>query len=114
MGLQPGLNPLKSHALEARANASHVMRSVGNMQTPSALRKPANVRVTSLAHQIWSQVLSQGNLVVDATCGRGADTLWLAKAVGPQGIVYALDIQVRLEVENGLSPSHTIFAARDC
>ncbi|KAK9826943.1 hypothetical protein WJX74_001210 [Apatococcus lobatus] len=62
-------------------------------QAPIALRKPVNVRVTSLAHQIWSQVVDQGDMVVDATCGRGADTLWLANAVGPTGTVHAFDIQ---------------------
>ena len=110
------------------------MRSVGNMQKFSAVRKPVNVRVTTLAHQIWGQLVSQGDVVVDATCGRGADTFWLAHAVGPQGVVYALDIQVgqrfgfrltiphrthryiyriTIEEENGSSPTTEVFAARD-
>lgn len=90
------------------------MRSVGHMQTHDAVRKPVNVRVTSLAHQIWSQVLSQGDLVVDATCGRGADTLWLANAVGPQGIVYALDIQVGLTERTAPGPTTEVLAAKHC
>lgn len=42
------------------------------------------------AHQYWSQLLQEGDLVVDATCGNGHDTLFLAK----MGVkVYAMDLQ---------------------
>lgn len=34
--------------------------------------------------------------MVDATCGNGNDTLFLARIVGPSGTVYALDLQVRV------------------
>jgi len=33
------------------------------------------------------------SLVIDATAGNGFDTLFLAECVGPQGKVYALDLQ---------------------
>lgn len=48
-----------------------------------------------LAHDYWKQVLQPGNLVIDATCGNGNDTLALAKLVliGGKGRVYSLDIQ---------------------
>ena len=32
--------------------------------------------------------------MVDATCGNGHDSKWLAEAVGPAGMLYAFDIQV--------------------
>lgn len=37
--------------------------------------------------------LSRGDVAIDATAGNGHDTLWLANAVGPEGHVYAFDIQ---------------------
>ena len=33
---------------------------------------------------------------MDATCGNGHDSKWLAQAVGPTGMLYAFDIQVRI------------------
>ena len=50
-------------------------------------------RVTSMAQELWQQVVQPGDCVVDATCGRGHDTAWLAQAVGPSGTVHAFDIQ---------------------
>ncbi len=46
----------------------------------------------------WAQsfiapVLVPGCLAVDATAGNGRDTLFLARGVGPQGRVFAFDIQ---------------------
>jgi 16S rRNA C1402 N4-methylase RsmH len=45
------------------------------------------------AHQLLSEVLHPGDLAVDLTAGNGADTLFLARAVGPIGCVLAFDIQ---------------------
>jgi len=42
-----------------------------------------------------SQVLGSGDLALDATLGKGHDTLFLARAVGASGRVYGLDIQVK-------------------
>ncbi len=39
------------------------------------------------------RVLREGDTVIDATMGNGNDTLYLAKKVGPDGKVYAFDIQ---------------------
>lgn len=39
------------------------------------------------------RVILDGDIVVDATAGRGKDTLFLADCVGPKGKVYAFDIQ---------------------
>ena len=46
-----------------------------------------------LAHRYWAQLIQAGDLVVDATCGNGHDTLFLAQLVGNKGLVYAYDIQ---------------------
>eukprot|EP00271_Cylindrocystis_brebissonii_P020267 TRINITY_DN6643_c0_g1_i1.p1 TRINITY_DN6643_c0_g1~~TRINITY_DN6643_c0_g1_i1.p1 ORF type:complete len:287 (-),score=11.68 TRINITY_DN6643_c0_g1_i1:442-1302(-) len=64
-------------------------------------------KTTTLAHQLWRQVVTPGDLVVDATCGNGHDTLAMAlmtlRNCGPaadaattrrgMGRVIALDLQ---------------------
>ena len=40
-----------------------------------------------------SRIIRPGDTVVDATMGNGHDTLFLCQAVGPDGRVYAFDIQ---------------------
>ena len=62
-----------------------------------------NSRLTHLAHQIWPISVRQGDIVCDATCGNGYDSVYLAKLVGPDGHVVAIDIQeeaVRATREN--------------
>ena len=50
-------------------------------------------RLTSAAHNIWSQFVKDGETVVDATAGNGHDTVELARLVGVDGCVHAFDIQ---------------------
>ncbi|MGI5879253.1 MAG: class I SAM-dependent methyltransferase [Syntrophomonadaceae bacterium] len=38
-------------------------------------------------------VIRPGDFVIDATCGNGQDTVFLAQLTGPQGTVMAFDIQ---------------------
>lgn len=45
-----------------------------------------------LAHQYWKRLLQEGDWAIDATCGRGRDTLMLATLV-KGGEVIAMDIQ---------------------
>jgi len=52
-------------------------------------------RPTSLAHDFVAMALQPGDLAVDATCGNGHDTIHLARLVGPQGTVVAIDIQAQ-------------------
>ncbi len=51
------------------------------------------MNLTALAHQRLSTLISNGDIVVDATIGNGGDTLFLATAVGDEGHVYGFDIQ---------------------
>ncbi len=44
-------------------------------------------------HEFLSQYLQAGDIVIDATCGNGWDTLFLSQQVYPHGLVYAIDIQ---------------------
>jgi ubiquinone/menaquinone biosynthesis C-methylase UbiE len=50
-------------------------------------------KTTELAMALTLTYVRSGDTVVDATCGTGQDTAALAKAVGPDGRVYAFDIQ---------------------
>ncbi|WP_253271223.1 class I SAM-dependent methyltransferase [Sporosarcina sp. D27] len=50
-------------------------------------------RILPHSKQLLTEVISEGDIVVDATMGNGNDTVFLAQAVGPTGKVYAFDIQ---------------------
>ncbi|KAL9268479.1 tRNA (mnm(5)s(2)U34)-methyltransferase, chloroplastic-like protein [Drosera capensis] len=53
-------------------------------------------RATEVAHCIWKRVTRKGDIVVDATCGNGYDTLAMLKMVkkdNGEGFVYGMDIQ---------------------
>ena len=45
------------------------------------------------SQKIAGRYLSKGAIAVDATCGNGFDTLFLAEQVGQTGTVYGFDIQ---------------------
>jgi SAM-dependent methyltransferase len=45
-----------------------------------------------LAHTYWKRLVEPHDIVIDATCGNGHDTLTLAELT-PNGQVYALDVQ---------------------
>jgi hypothetical protein len=46
-----------------------------------------------LSHLFLRRVVRAGDVVVDATCGNGFDTLFLARLVGERGRVWAFDVQ---------------------
>ncbi len=46
----------------------------------------------SLAHDYWQKVVERNDIVVDATCGNGHDTLFLAQ-LAYEGKVHSIDIQ---------------------
>lgn len=48
---------------------------------------------TRLSHLFMGRFLQPGDSAVDATCGNGHDTLFLARLVGSTGRVWAFDIQ---------------------
>ncbi|WP_219838653.1 class I SAM-dependent methyltransferase [Paenibacillus sp. R14(2021)] len=49
--------------------------------------------VLGMAHKLVKERAMAGGIVIDATCGNGVDTQFLAELVGPRGTVYAFDIQ---------------------
>ena len=59
-------------------------------------RFPLSQTPLDLAHSYWKAILSPGDLVIDATCGNGLDTLYLAGLIfkeGETGQLFAMDIQ---------------------
>ena len=51
------------------------------------------INTTILAKNFIKENVSNGDIVIDATMGRGNDTLFLSQLVGKDGFVYAFDIQ---------------------
>lgn len=51
------------------------------------------------SHLILRQVIRPGDRVIDATCGRGQDCLFLAGLVGSSGEVWAFDVQEKALAE---------------
>ena len=49
--------------------------------------------VIPFAHHLLKEVTTEGDIVLDATCGNGNDTLLLATLVGETGHVYSFDVQ---------------------
>ena len=51
------------------------------------------INTLSIAHQFVREHVRPGAFCIDATAGRGRDTLFLCELAGPTGTVLALDIQ---------------------
>jgi predicted methyltransferase len=49
--------------------------------------------ILDFAHTLATGALERGDVAVDATVGNGHDTVALARAVGPEGRVYGVDVQ---------------------
>lgn len=45
------------------------------------------------SHQYIKTCVKEGDIVIDATCGNGNDTVFLAQLVGEKGRVFSFDIQ---------------------
>lgn len=61
--------------------------------------------IQGLLRAFLQPLILPGDKVMDATAGRGRDTLFLAECVGPTGKVYALDIQ-----EQALAETHRLLS----
>ena len=76
------------------------------------------VDLTGLHKHFILEHLKEGDVAVDFTMGNGNDTLFLSKAVGESGRVYAFDIQEEALVstrchltENGAPENYTLICA---
>lgn len=63
----------------------------------------------SISHQLIARVVREGDTVIDATCGRGRDTLYLARMVGSGGKVYAFDVQ-----DEAITSTRELLARNNC
>jgi hypothetical protein len=63
----------------------------------------------NLSHFILGERVEPGSRVVDATCGNGRDTLFLARLVGPEGKVWAFDMQ-----EKALANTRALLEKAGC
>lgn len=50
-------------------------------------------RAVEFSHELITARVRPGDAVIDATAGNGHDTLFLAKLTGPEGMVFAFDVQ---------------------
>jgi len=65
-----------------------------NNESMNCVFNPKGIENTQTMLKMYLQQLIQpGDQVMDATAGRGKDTLFLAECVGPEGRVFAFDIQ---------------------
>lgn len=55
------------------------------------VKRPASA--VEWARSFVARAISDGSVAVDATAGKGQDTIFLAGEVGPRGKVYAFDVQ---------------------
>ncbi|AKG04054.1 MULTISPECIES: class I SAM-dependent methyltransferase [Salimicrobium] len=50
-------------------------------------------RVLPFSHELMKKAVTEGDIAIDATCGNGHDTLFLASLTKESGHVYGFDIQ---------------------
>ncbi len=71
--------------------------------------------ITEQAHLLVREVLQPGDTAIDATCGNGHDTEFLSRLVGPDGRVFAFDVQeiaihaTAMRVAQSMGGSVTLF-----
>lgn len=83
-----GCSPRHSSTVtSATSQQQHLASSISN------LLKDNNIRLTSLSHDLWRNIVQPGDICIDATAGKGIDTTQLASLVGPTGHIYAFDVQ---------------------
>jgi predicted O-methyltransferase YrrM len=51
------------------------------------------LRAVDYSHSLLREHLFRGDVAIDATAGNGHDTHFLAQLTGPEGMVYAFDVQ---------------------
>ncbi len=83
-----------AHAAALSAPAASVQQAVASDRLASLLLSGG--KLTAVAQTYWQSVVRAGDCVVDATAGNGHDSLFLARLVGPAGLLYSFDVQARL------------------
>ncbi|CAK0783803.1 hypothetical protein CVIRNUC_007003 [Coccomyxa viridis] len=83
---------LDSRTAEVHKDEAEVQSSVQALSQMQPIMQQGR-KMTAVAQAAWAGFVRTGDVVVDATCGNGLDSLWLARAVGRSGKLYAFDIQ---------------------
>lgn len=76
-----------------RYEARTTVRAVDSMKQPTESSSAMFSRATGLVHSWLRDHVHPGDVVLDATCGNGHDTILLAELCGSTGRVWALDVQ---------------------
>lgn len=71
--------------------------------------KKEDLQITELIHHFVREHVEAGDICIDATAGRGNDTLFLCELVGQRGEVMAFDIQPQ-----ALEETATLLAEHEC
>ncbi|MDD4849783.1 MAG: class I SAM-dependent methyltransferase [Gemmiger sp.] len=87
--------PLPPVGAPARAAALAFGAQLGFLPQNGQLcrRRTPDLTAVAFLHTTLQSLLHPGGFYLDATCGNGHDTLFLAELAGPQGRVLGLDIQ---------------------
>lgn len=78
------------------------------MQADSTRPEP----IVQSVHRALERHVRPSDVVLDATCGNGHDTLCLARQVGDNGCVHAIDVQAEAIAQTGLRLQSAGFGAR--
>jgi hypothetical protein len=70
-----------------------ILASQKMVKTVKTVILPPPMNLLEMSKSMLAEVLAAGDVAVDATVGNGRDTLFLAEAVGPTGIVHGFDVQ---------------------
>lgn len=77
-------------------------------QDSSDLGYPEIRRIQTIVHSFLRGIVREGDWVIDATAGRGRDTLLLARCIGTAGKVFAFDVQ-----EEAIGDTEKLLQAHD-
>ncbi len=67
------------------------------------------MRLTEVAQHWLAEIIEQGDAVVDATLGNGADALFLAQQIGKDGVLFGFDVQ-----QQAMDSSQALLAGEPC
>ena len=66
-----------------------------------------------LAHLVWKKHLKKNSIIIDATCGNGHDSLFLAKNL-QEGTLFCFDVQKQALLQTQKNLCKNIFYIHDC
>jgi len=66
-------------------------------------------RIIPYAHELLQEIVQDGDITIDATCGNGHDTLLLSQLVGNNGTVHSFDIQ-----EQAINNTSNLLKKKSC